>query len=302
MSAAWAYAVRVADAHARHGWTAAVRGVENGGKVEGLPVRTALADDGASVAECPAEIALADRHVYELSNLGFLPLVRARGSGVAVFMGAQSCHQPRVYDDPAETASAETAAQVNLLLCASRFLHYLKVMARDTVGRFGVEDCTTWLNRWIRDYVFRSPEDAGPDIRARKPLYAAWIEVEAVPGCPGRYQIKAHLRPGHQLPDLRSGMSLTTEAPLDAAFRPAAIERAWLRWNDGRAAALAWNISRHGRFSDLPILADVLEAAGCSEQRILGHCREEAGGHNVGCWVLDALLAEEQPAPEAPQR
>ena len=45
-------------------------------------------------------------------------------------------------------------------------------------------------------------------------------------------------------------------------------------------------------FDRLPILADALEDAGCTEQAILEHCR---GGteHVRGCWVVD-LLTERQ--------
>ena len=51
------------------------RGVEGGGKVEGLPVHTFPTDDGDVAMKCPTEIAISDRREFELSNLGFLPLV-----------------------------------------------------------------------------------------------------------------------------------------------------------------------------------------------------------------------------------
>jgi hypothetical protein len=41
------------------------------------------------------------------------------------------------------------------------------------------------------------------------------------------------------------------------------------------------------RFTDLPILADALEEAGCTDAAILAHCR--TGEHVRGCWALDAL-------------
>jgi type VI secretion system protein ImpC len=46
MNAAWPYAVRITDAFAKYGWMARTRGVEGGGKVEGLPVHTFPTDDG----------------------------------------------------------------------------------------------------------------------------------------------------------------------------------------------------------------------------------------------------------------
>ena len=42
------------------------------------------------------------------------------------------------------------------------------------------------------------------------------------------------------------------------------------------------------RHTDLPILADALEDAGCADAAILAHCREP-GEHVRGCWVVDLL-------------
>jgi hypothetical protein len=42
----------------------------------------------------------------------------------------------------------------------------------------------------------------------------------------------------------------------------------------------------------LPILADALEDAGCTNQDILNHCRQ-GRDHVRGCWVVDLLLAKE---------
>ena len=55
------------------------------------------------------------------------------------------------------------------------------------------------------------------------------------------------------------------------------------------------NIARHiyeeREYSFLPVLADALEDAGCSDSELLGHCR--AGGEHVrGCWVIDSVLSK----------
>ena len=136
MNAAWAYAARITDAFAKYGWMARTRGVEGGGKVEGLPVHTFPTDDGDVAMKCPTEIAISDRREFELSNLGFLPLLHSKDSDFAVFMGAQSCQKPKTYFDPAANANAELSAKFNCILCTSRFAHYLKVMARDKIGSF----------------------------------------------------------------------------------------------------------------------------------------------------------------------
>jgi hypothetical protein len=52
---------------------------------------------------------------------------------------------------------------------------------------------------------------------------------------------------------------------------------------------LAATIYRERRWPDMPILADALEEAGCTEAVVLLHLRGP-GPHVLGCWVLDAVL------------
>jgi hypothetical protein len=70
---------------------------------------------------------------------------------------------------------------------------------------------------------------------------------------------------------------------------PEAIKPAWRTWNDGAVLKLAQVLADEGRFADLPVLADALEEAGCSDSRILHHCRE-TGPHAPRCRVLEVLL------------
>ncbi len=119
MNAAWAYAARITDAFSKYGWMARTRGVEGGGKVEGLPVHTFPTDDGEVAMKCPDR----DRHQrppceFELSNLGLLPLLHAKNRDFAVFMGAQSCQKPKQYFDPAANSNAELSTKFNHILLA----------------------------------------------------------------------------------------------------------------------------------------------------------------------------------------
>jgi type VI secretion system protein ImpC len=294
MSAAWTWAARVADSFAQHGWFAASRGIENGGKVENLPVHTFPTDAGAVAMKCPTEIAISDRREYELSSLGFLPLLHARNRDFVVFMGNRSCNHPRFYNDPRATAMAEVSAEINTLLCVSRFAHYLKMMTRDHIGPFlKTVEYEKWFNSWIRDYVhfFPDPDDesVGPEARAKSPLREARIDVRQMPGRPGHYQAVAYLHPYYQLEPPVVGIRLEISLPLDRSFRPAPIDRDWLAWNGGTVVQMARAIREGGRFADLPILADMLEDAGCSDPAILEHCRNCRSAVR-NCWVLDAIL------------
>jgi hypothetical protein len=69
-------------------------------------------------------------------------------------------------------------------------------------------------------------------------------------------------------------------------FRPVTIAPACLAWNERTIPKLAQAIYEEGAFDRLPILADALEEAGCTDPALLEHCRR-SGGHCRGCWVVD---------------
>jgi hypothetical protein len=75
-------------------------------------------------------------------------------------------------------------------------------------------------------------------------------------------------------------------------FRPVTIDPVWLSWNDGPVQKIAQAIYEERAFDRMPILADALEDAGCTEQAILAHCRGD-GPHVRGCWVVDLLLGKQ---------
>jgi hypothetical protein len=73
-------------------------------------------------------------------------------------------------------------------------------------------------------------------------------------------------------------------------FRPVAINPACLTWNGGTIPKLAQAAYDQRAFERLPVLADALEEAGCTDPDLLGHCRRPATEHVRGCWALDFLL------------
>jgi type VI secretion system protein ImpC len=214
MNAAWAYAAKVTEAFAIDGWLARTRGVEGGGKVEGLPIATFTTDDGDLAAKCPSEIGITERRSHELDNLGFLPLQWYKDTDSVVFMGAQSCQKPQKYFDPDANTSAELSTKFNYMLCISRFAHYLKVIVRDWVGKYmELADVERELNKWISNYVHPNPHLDGPAGRAKKPLSAAKISVKEVEGRPGYYEAIAHLRPHFQLEGINMSLRMVGKLP-----------------------------------------------------------------------------------------
>jgi hypothetical protein len=72
-------------------------------------------------------------------------------------------------------------------------------------------------------------------------------------------------------------------------FHPTRINPDWLVFNGCTIAEIALAIYENQSYERLPILADALEDAGCSDSVILLHCRNDEH-HWRGCWVVDLLL------------
>ena len=183
-NAAYAMATNITRSFKLYGWCARIRGAESGGMVEGLPVHTFPTDDGGVDMKCPTEIAITDRREAELAKNGMMPLSHWKNSDFSVFVGAQSLQKPAVYDDPDATANANLAARLPYLFATTRFAHFLKCMVRDKIGSFKERDeMAAWLNNWIKNYVVAG--NASKIDKARRPLAAAEVVVEEVPGNPG---------------------------------------------------------------------------------------------------------------------
>jgi type VI secretion system protein ImpC len=216
-NAAWTLGQRITNAFALYGWCAAIRGVEGGGMVRGLPAHTFKTDEGDVALKCPTEIAITDRREKELDGLGFVSLCHCKGTDYAAFFGGQTTQKPKAYDTPQANANARISARLPYLLAASRFAHYLKVICRDKIGSFQTKDTlATYLNRWISAYVLGA-DDAGQDLKAQYPLREARIDVFDVPGKPGAYRAVAFLRPHFQLEELTASIRLVAELPPPAA-------------------------------------------------------------------------------------
>jgi type VI secretion system protein ImpC len=214
---AWALAQRITNAFALYSWCAAIRGVEGGGAVEGLPTHTFKTDEGDVALKCPTEIAVTDRREKELDSLGFISLIHCKNTDYAAFFGGQTTQRPKVYDTDEANANARISAMLPYILAASRFAHYIKAIMRDKVGSFMTADnVSVFLNRWIGNYVL-GRDDAGQSLKAQYPLRQARVDVSEVPGKPGAYKAVAFLRPHFQLEELTTSIRLVATLPPPAA-------------------------------------------------------------------------------------
>jgi type VI secretion system protein ImpC len=216
-NSAYLLGLRITDAFAKHNWTTAIRGVEGGGKVEGMVAHTFKTDDGDIVLKCPTEVTITDRREKELNDLGFMAIVNSKGSNFAAFFGGQTVNRPKVYNLQTANANAALSSRLPYILAASRFAHYLKVIMRDKIGSFqtrtGVE---TFLNSWLSQYVLLDA-NATQGEKARFPLSEGRVDVKETAGKPGSYQAIVYLRPHFQMEELTTSIRLVAELPAAAA-------------------------------------------------------------------------------------
>jgi type VI secretion system protein ImpC len=216
-NAAYLFTQRITNAFSLYKWTAAIRGVEGGGLVEGLPAINFQTSEGDVAFKCPVEVSITDRREKELSDLGFIALVHRKNTDQAAFFGGQTTQKPKVYMDPKATANARLSCSLPYILAASRFAHYIKVIMRDKVGSFMSRDnVEKFLNSWISNYVLLN-DNASQTSKASYPLREARVDVTDIPGKPGCYNAVVYLRPHFQLEELTASIRLVAELPPPAA-------------------------------------------------------------------------------------
>jgi type VI secretion system protein ImpC len=202
---AYLLASRIADAFARHGWCAAIRGAEMGGLTSGLPVHT-VANEGRSLSRVgPTEVSVSDRRLRELDSLGFIALCQDKRADMAVFFRTPSAAKPKLYDTDEMTAAARYGTRLEYVLVAAQILRCLKSMVRDRPGAETADECERRLNGWLAGYVA-----GGGSTTAKTPLRSATLTVKSSAEA-GTYVAALVLDPGYQLQSLPFPLRFVTQ-------------------------------------------------------------------------------------------
>lgn len=195
---AWMLAGNVAESFAKYRWCPNIIGPQSGGAVKDLPVHLYEAM-GQIQAKIPTEVLITDRREFELAEEGFITLTMRKNSDNAAFFSANSVQKPKHFPNTPEGKAAETnyklGTQLPYLFIINRLAHYIKVLQREQLGSWKERsDLERELNTWIRQYV-ADQENPPADVRSRKPLRAARVQVMDVEGEPGWYQVGLSVRP-----------------------------------------------------------------------------------------------------------
>ncbi|PSW21398.1 type VI secretion system contractile sheath large subunit [Photobacterium sanctipauli] len=211
-NAAYELGLKMTQSHTAFGWCTAIRGLDNGGKVENLPNLTFKSEAGDLQQQCPIEVNLTDEREKELSDLGMLPLVHYKNANYGVFIGSQTAQKPKTYADPDATSNAAISARLSYIMASSRIAHYLKVMGRDMLGsNLEANDIQKQLQTWIDQYT--NSGAVGNAERSKTPLCESQIQVVEQPGRPGAYSAVAHLRPWLQMEELTTSVRMVAKIP-----------------------------------------------------------------------------------------
>jgi type VI secretion system protein ImpC len=196
--AAYAFATRLNESFAKYRWAANIIGPQSGGALEDLPLHHFDAM-GQTETKIPTEVLVSDRREYELSEQGFIALTMRKGSDNAAFFSANSVQKPKYFGNTAEGKQAELnfklGTQLPYMYVVNRFSHYIKVLQRENIGSWKTApELQSELGTWLRQFV-SDQENPSPEVRSRRPLRKANIEVSDVEGEPGWYRVQMSLQP-----------------------------------------------------------------------------------------------------------
>ncbi|WP_312514954.1 type VI secretion system contractile sheath large subunit [Stutzerimonas nitrititolerans] len=195
---AYTFASRLTDSFAKFRWCPNIIGPQSGGAVEDLPLHH-FESMGEIETKIPTEVLVSDRREYELAEEGFIALTMRKGSDNAAFFSANSAQKPKFFGNSEEGKTAELnyklGTQLPYLFIVNRLAHYLKVLQREQIGAWKERtDLELELNKWIRLFV-ADQENPSAEVRSRRPLRAAQVNVSDVEGEPGWYRVSLSVRP-----------------------------------------------------------------------------------------------------------
>ncbi len=224
--AVYGFAATVVRAFANFTWPADVRGLDTdqraGGLVDGMVLEPFGTDRGEVWVRPSLDVVLTDRQERSLVDAGLMPLSAIPFAEEAVFGAVRSLQLPQQYHGPtgqAASANARLSAQLNTMLCVSRFAHYVKMLGRDMVGAFRTaEEIEQQLQRWIGRYV-NTNINVTSESRSRYPLVAGKVTVQERPGKPGVYGCIIQMQPHFQLDDVSAQFRLVTDIAAPGAAR-----------------------------------------------------------------------------------
>jgi hypothetical protein len=129
--------------------------------------------------------------------------------------------------------------------------------------------------------------------------HAAYRDDERPPAShPNSWVSGTALSAGRALGQSNNAMVDVLKDVFGNPFAESRVDTEWLKSNNGKFMPLAKAIYERREFDRLPEFADILEANGFADRRLLSHLRSK-GFHVRGCWALDLFLGEVRLGPKS---
>ena len=183
---------------AETGWLDDMKGVDadqpRGGLVERLPCGSFGTEQPGDAPRISTSLRVTDNLEPKMAKLGLIPICACKYTQLTAVYSLPALHAPENYTAFSGTVNEAVSSQLNLMLCVSRFAHYIKVITRDWIGgTTSAAELRSRLNRWITQYV--SPSAESSESRFRYPLLSAALDVIQDRSDPGAFYCRARLQP-----------------------------------------------------------------------------------------------------------
>lgn len=208
----YTFAAVVAREFNNYGWFSSIAGVQRNMASGGLVTpNQGVTTNSASVPLLTTSSIISDVNERALNGIGIISLCESYASPCTAFHSAPSLQRPPRYKDKNLDANARVSSMLQLILCASRFAHYIKVIIRDSVGSYTSEkECELLLENWLTKYT-TGRKDMDWEMRAKFPLSDFRLSVKEMLGKPGVFGCTIYLKPHYIAEQLITELKLTTE-------------------------------------------------------------------------------------------
>lgn len=133
------------------------------------------------------------------------------------------------------------------------------------------------------------PTDSGPDEHGHDRYYVALMLYRVLVSRQAAHHALHALGGLANWKDRQEQLCCLLRDVFNNPFRPVTLDPRWLTVT---VTSLTQAIYTDRAFDRMPILADALEEASCTDPEILAHCRGPRP-HVRGCWVVDLLTGRE---------
>ncbi len=160
------------------------------------------------IKKCITSVAITDAQEQQLTSLGFIAICDNHLSRGLNFYNDNSVYIDLKHKSQS-THQNNRFSKLQYILSASRFAHYIKVIAREKIGSYmSVNDCERYLNHWLLQYCAYG-NDTNPLSKFKYPLQAAKVTLKQNPTNPGCYHCIMQLSPHYQFNQLQGTIRLS---------------------------------------------------------------------------------------------